>query len=66
MRPRSRALSSDELVQLFEKIRETPSFGEDNLLAGKLLLALCAQERTARRSANGCSCCRMRNGEYAR
>jgi integrase len=43
-RPRSRALSSDELVQLFEKIRETPSFGEDNLLAIKLLLALCVRK----------------------
>ena len=43
-RPRSRALSSDELVQLFEKIRETPSFGEDNLLAVKLLLALCVRK----------------------
>jgi hypothetical protein len=40
-RPRSRALSSDELAQLFEKIRETASFGEDNFLAIKLLLALC-------------------------
>jgi hypothetical protein len=29
------------LAQLFEKIRDTPSFGEDNLLAIKLLLALC-------------------------
>ena len=43
-RPRSRALSSDELAQLFEKIRETPSFGEDNFLAIKLLLALCVRK----------------------
>lgn len=43
-RPRSRALSSDELAQLFEKMRETPSFGEDNLLAVKLLLALCVRK----------------------
>ena len=43
-RARSRALSSDELAQLFEKIRETPSFGEDNFLAVKLLLALCVRK----------------------
>lgn len=43
-RPRSRALSSDELAWLFEKIRDTPSFGEDNLLATKLLLALCVRK----------------------
>ena len=43
-RPRSRALSFDELTQLFEKIRETPNFGEDNLLAIKLLLALCVRK----------------------
>ena len=43
-RPRSRALSSDELAQLFEKIRETASFGEDNLLAVRLLLALCVRK----------------------
>jgi integrase len=43
-RPRSRALSFDELAQLFEKIRETPNFGEDNLLAIKLLLALCVRK----------------------
>ncbi len=43
-RARSRALSTDELAQLFEKIRETPSFGEDNLLAIKLLLALCVRK----------------------
>ncbi|MEX0733668.1 MAG: integrase arm-type DNA-binding domain-containing protein [Steroidobacteraceae bacterium] len=43
-RPRSRALSFDELAQLFEKIRETPNLGEDNLLAIKLLLALCVRK----------------------
>ncbi len=43
-RPRSRALSFDELAQLFEKIRETPNFGEDNLLAIRLLLALCVRK----------------------
>ncbi len=43
-RPCSRALSSDELAQLFEKIRESASFGEDNLLAIKLLLALCVRK----------------------
>jgi integrase len=43
-RPQSRALSSDEIAQLFEKIRETPSLGEDNLLAIRLLLALCVRK----------------------
>jgi integrase len=43
-RPRSRALSNDELAQLFDKIRDTPNFGEDNLLAIKLLLALCVRK----------------------
>lgn len=43
-RPRSRALSFDELAQLFEKIRGTPNFGEDNLLTIKLLLALCVRK----------------------
>ncbi len=43
-RPRSRALSLDELAQLFEKIGETPSFGADNRLALKLLLALCVRK----------------------
>lgn len=43
-RSRNRALGIDELAQLFEKIRETPSFGEDNLLAIKLLLALCVRK----------------------
>jgi integrase len=43
-RPRSRALNLDELAQLFEKIRETPSFGADNTLAMKLLLALCVRK----------------------
>lgn len=43
-RPRSRALSFDELTRLFEKIRGTPSFSEDNLLAIRLLLALCVRK----------------------
>ncbi len=43
-RPRNRALSTDELAQLFEKIRETETFGGDNLLAVKLLLALCVRK----------------------
>jgi integrase len=43
-RPRSRALSLDELAQLFEKVRETPSFGPANALALKLLLALCVRK----------------------
>ena len=43
-RPRSRALSLDELAQLFEKIREAPSFGTDDALALKLLLALCVRK----------------------
>lgn len=43
-RPRNRALSTDELAELFEKIRETATFGGDNLLAMKLLLALCVRK----------------------
>ena len=43
-RPRSRALTLDELAQLFEKARETPSFGAENGLALKLLLALCVRK----------------------
>ncbi len=43
-RPRNRALSTDELAELFEKIRETETFGGDNLLAMKLLLALCVRK----------------------
>lgn len=43
-RPRSRALSFAELARLFEKIRGTPNFGEDNLLAIRLLLALCVRK----------------------
>jgi integrase len=43
-RPRSRALSTDELAQLFEKIRDTSTFGADNLLAIQLLLALCVRK----------------------
>jgi integrase len=41
---RSRTLSHDELITLFESIRKTPSFGGDNLLAIKLLLALCVRK----------------------
>lgn len=43
-RPRNRALSTDELADLFQKIRETETFGGDNLLAMKLLLALCVRK----------------------
>jgi integrase len=43
-RARSRALGADELARLFEKMRETANFGEDNLLAIKLLLALCVRK----------------------
>jgi len=43
-RARNRALSFDELIRLFEKIRGTPNFGQDNLLAIKLLLALCVRK----------------------
>ena len=41
---RSRALSHEELIKLFECIRETESFGGGNLLAVKLLLALCVRK----------------------
>ena len=41
---RSRALSTDELGVLFEAIRKSPTFGGDNLLAIKLLLALCVRK----------------------
>jgi integrase len=43
-RPRERALSGDELAQLFEALRKAPTFGGDNLLAIKLLLALCVRK----------------------
>ena len=43
-RARSRALGADELAQLFEKLRETANFGEDNLIAVKVLLALCVRK----------------------
>lgn len=42
--PRERALSQDEITALFAAIRETPSFGGDNALAIKLLLALCVRK----------------------
>jgi integrase len=43
-RARSRALSREELEQLFAAIRKAPTFGGDNLLAIKLLLALCVRK----------------------
>lgn len=39
-RKRTRTLSRTELVMFFRAIRETPNFGDDNLLALRLLLAL--------------------------
>lgn len=43
-KPRDRALSIEELTKLFDAIRKTPTFGGDNLLAIKLLLALCLRK----------------------
>jgi integrase len=43
-RSRSRALTHEELIKLFESLRNTASFGGDNLLAIKLLLALCVRK----------------------
>lgn len=43
-RPRSRALSLDEIATLFEATRRTASFGYENTLAIKLLLALCVRK----------------------
>ena len=43
-RPRSRALGQEELAKLFDAIRQTPNFGNDNLLAIKLLLSLCVRK----------------------
>jgi integrase len=43
-RPRRRALSATELAQLFQKLRDAPNLGEDNLLAIRLLLALCVRK----------------------
>jgi integrase len=43
-RPRQRALTGEELTKLFDAIRKTPTFGGDNLLAIKLLLALCVRK----------------------
>jgi integrase len=43
-RPRNRALSQDELATLFEAIRATPAFGNENLLAIRLPLALCVRK----------------------
>jgi len=41
---RERSLTSDELAKLFEAIRKTSTFGGDNLIAIKLLLALCVRK----------------------
>jgi integrase len=41
---RTRALSRVELGQLFAAIREEPTFGGDNLLLVRLLLALCVRK----------------------
>ena len=50
-RPRSRALSLDELAQLFERVRETPSFGAANAIALEAAARpLRPQRRTAGRS----------------
>ena len=41
---RTRALSADELTALFAAIRKEPSFGGDNLMLVRLLLALCVRK----------------------
>jgi integrase len=41
---RSRALNLDELARLLAALRNTPSFGTENLLLTKLLLALCVRK----------------------
>jgi len=41
---RTRALSGDELSALFAAIRKEPSFGGDNLMLVRLLLALCVRK----------------------
>jgi integrase len=41
---RGRALNLDELAKLFAAFRITPSFGTENLLTTKLLLALCVRK----------------------
>lgn len=43
-RPRDRALSQDEIGQLFEAMSAEPAFGGDNALSVKLLLALCVRK----------------------
>jgi integrase len=43
-RPRTRCLTEDELSRLFMSARGSESFGEQNLLATKLLLALCVRK----------------------
>jgi hypothetical protein len=52
-RPRRRALSTAELAQLFQKLRDTPNLGEDNLLAIRLLLAQVSISRSCPRLSNG-------------
>ncbi len=41
---RSRTLNLDELARLLAALRSTPSFGTENLLLTKLLLALCVRK----------------------
>jgi integrase len=41
---RTRALSADELSALFAAIRKEPTFGGDNLMLVRLLLALCVRK----------------------
>ena len=43
-RARDRALSTDELAKFFAALRNTPSFGGDNTMAIRLLLALCVRK----------------------
>jgi integrase len=41
---RARALSADELSALFDAMRKEPTFGGDNLMLVRLLLALCVRK----------------------
>jgi integrase len=43
-RARKRALAGDELASLFKALRKSPTFGGDNFLAIRLLLALCVRK----------------------
>lgn len=43
-RSRTRALSRSELVRLYAALRAEPTFGRDNLLLVRLLLALCVRK----------------------